>query len=157
MHPYDTGPEGIALIKKFEGFRKAPYKCPAGIWTIGYGSTKGADTKPIHINTPDISEKDAEALLVRDVKGAERAVRKYVSVPLCSFQFDALISFVYNLGEGNFRDSTLLRELNVSNIEGAASEFDRWVFAGGQRMAGLVKRRAAEAALFMHELPGSSA
>jgi lysozyme len=151
LHPYDTGPYGIALIKEFEGFRKIPYKDSAGVMTIGYGSIRDKDGKPISINHPDITRKQAEKLLMRDVINAEKAVREYVSVPLCSFQFDALVSFVYNLGENAFKDSTLLKLVNSNQKNLAALEFSQWIYAGGKALDGLARRRTAEASLFMHE------
>jgi lysozyme len=152
LHPYDTGHYGIALIKEFEGFRKAPYKDPAGVMTIGHGTTRGRDNKPITINHPDITREQAEKFLIRDVTDAERAVREHVSIPLCSFQFDALVSFVYNLGEGNFQKSTLLRMLNAGNLETASKEFHKWIYANGKIMPGLIRRRSAEADLFNHDI-----
>ena len=151
-HPDDTGYYGIALIKEYEGFRKAPYKDPAGVMTIGYGTTSYTDNKPITINHPDITRKQAEKFLKRDVTNAERAVREHVSVPLCPFQFDALVSFVYNLGEGNFQKSSLLRILNSGDLETASEEFHKWVYAKGKIMPGLILRRSAEADLFNHDI-----
>jgi lysozyme len=151
-HPDDTGHYGIALIKEFEGFRKAPYKDSAGVMTIGYGTTRDRDNKPITINHPDITRKQAEKFLMRDVTDAERAVREHVSVPLCPFQFDALVSFVYNLGEGNFQKSSLLRILNSGDLETASEEFHKWVYAKGKIMPGLILRRSAEADLFNHDI-----
>jgi lysozyme len=146
--PHDTGPLGIALIKEYEGFSRIPYKCPGGVWTIGYGSTTDANGKPVTCNAPDLSEENAEAMLMRDVWNAEEAVREYVSVPLCSSQFDALVSFTYNVGQGNFKFSSLLRILNTGNYNLASLEFTKWKYAGGKVLAGLERRRKAECSLF---------
>lgn len=137
-----TGEKGIDLIKHFEGLRLKAYQCSANVWTIGYGHTAGVrpgDT---------IDEAQAEAFLRKDIVDSENAVNRLVTVPLKQSQFDALVSFVFNLGSGNFRSSTLLRKLNAGDDAGAAAEFLRWVSAGGRRLAGLVRRREAEKTLF---------
>ena len=151
MQPYDTGPKGIALIKEFEGFSAIPYQCPAGIWTIGYGATKDREGKPVTINHPDITDKQATELLKKDIIEAEKAVKDLTSTPLCQFQFDALVSFCYNLGYGSYESSTLRKVVNNRDFDKASDEFARWIYASGKPLNGLIKRRAAEAALFMHE------
>lgn len=135
--------KGLALIKSFEGFSALAYLCPAGVWTVGYGHTKGV-TQSSHCTLPA-----AEALIREDVAFAEGAVTNSVVVKLTQGQFDALVSFVFNLGVGTFRKSTLLRLLNKKDYAGAADEFDRWIFAGGKKQKGLVARRSAERALFL--------
>jgi lysozyme len=140
-----TSPKGIALIKSAEGLRLKAYPDPGtgGLpWTIGYGSTLGVTRTMI------ITEAQAELMLAADLVRFERAVERLVQVPLTQGQFDALVSFTYNVGEGNFTKSTLLRKLNAGDSEGAAEQFSRWVNAGGKVLPGLVKRRAAERALF---------
>lgn len=137
--------EGLNLIKEFEGLSLTSYKDPVGIWTIGYGHIKTA--KPGMV----ITEKQAEDLLRADLKEAEQAVNKFVQVPLNSNQFSALVSFVFNLGAGNFKSSTLLRELNKGNYIGASVQFERWVYAGGKILNGLIRRRKAESKLFLKE------
>lgn len=137
-----TGKKGIELIKEFEGFKRSPYLCPAGVWTIGYGSTKG-----ITKNTKPITKQDAEKLLINDLTDAERAVRSFVKVPLTQNQFDALVSFTFNLGAGALSRSTLLKMLNAGNYD-LESQFLRWVRAGGKILPGLTRRRQAEADLF---------
>lgn len=132
----------IDLIKAAEGLRLTAYRDSAGILTIGYGSTGGI--KPGQTITPE----QAEAMLVDDMDEAADAVRKLVTVPLTQGQFDALCSFVFNLGAGRLRDSTLLRLLNQRKYGEAAAQFRFWVMSGGEPLPGLVKRRAAERALF---------
>lgn len=135
--------KGIALIKEFEGLRLQAYKCPGNIWTIGYGHTRTV--------TPDmvISEAQADELLLEDLEWAESSVRKLVQVQISSNQFSALVSFVYNLGESQFRGSTLRKMLNQRDYAGAAAQFGRWVFVKRRKLAGLERRREAERALFM--------
>ena len=137
---------GIKLIKKFEGCALKSYKCPAGIWTIGYGHTSGVK------EGQTITSKQAECLLKQDIKTYELTVNNLVNVPLNQGQFDALVSFCYNLGSGNLKNSTLLKLLNKKDYFAAAEQFDRWVFAGGKKLSGLVKRRAAEKELFLNSL-----
>jgi len=137
-----TSQKGLDLIKSFEGLRLSAYKCPADVWTIGYGTTAGV--KP----GQNITKERAEELLREDVKRFEQQVMRLVKVPLTQGQHDALASFVYNLGPGNLSNSTLLRLLNAGDYKGAAAQFDRWTKAGGKTLAGLVRRRAAERALF---------
>jgi len=130
------------LIKSFEGLRLSAYKCPADVWTIGYGTTAGVKEGQI------ITKERAEELLRDDVKRFEDQVLRLVKVPLTQGQLDALVSFTYNLGAANLGNSTLLRLLNAGDYKGAAAQFDRWTKAGGKELPGLVKRRAAERALF---------
>ena len=133
---------GLALIKRFEGLRTEAYRCPAGVWTIGYGSTRGVR------EGMRITEAQAEALLLRDVERFERAVAGMVEVPITQGQLDALVSFAFNLGPEALRRSTLLKRLNASEYAKAAQEFARWNRAGGRVLPGLTKRRAAERAMF---------
>lgn len=133
---------GLSLIKQFEGFRANAYLCSAGVPTIGYGHTRGV--KLGDVCTPE----EAEAWLREDVEAAERCVNQTVAVPLTQHEFDALVSFVFNLGCGNFRKSTLLKLLNEGRHDEAAMEFRRWDRAGGVVLAGLTKRRLAEQRLF---------
>jgi lysozyme len=134
---------GLNLIKRFEGLRLQAYQCSAGVWTIGYGHTSGVRPGDI------IDEAQAGIFLRRDVAASENIVRRFVTVALNQHQFDALVSFVFNLGSGNFAASTLLRKLNASDYAGAAEEFSRWVHADGKPLPGLVRRREAERHLFM--------
>lgn len=133
---------GIDLIKKFEGCRLTAYKCPSGVYTIGYGHTSGVK------KGQRITQKEAEAYLREDVKKFENGVNKCVSVPLNQNQFDALISFTYNCGLTAFKNSTLRKKLNARDYEGAGKELLRWNKAGGVVLEGLKRRRKAEKDLF---------
>lgn len=137
-----TSQKGLDLIKSFEGLRLSAYKCPADVWTIGYGTTAGVKEGQI------ITKERAEELLRDDVKRFEDQVLRLVKVPLTQGQLDALVSFTYNLGAANLGNSTLLRLLNAGDYKGAAAQFGRWTKAGGKELPGLVKRRAAERSLF---------
>ncbi|OHX13336.1 lysozyme [Chromobacterium sphagni] len=138
-----TSNNGINLIKQFEGIRLTAYQDSVGVWTIGYGHT-GADVR----SGLTISQNQAEQLLRTDLGRFETGVGQLVTVPLNQNQFDALVSFSYNLGLGNLKSSTLLRLLNNKDYNGAAGQFPLWDKAGGQVLAGLHKRRLAEQALF---------
>lgn len=119
------------------------YTCPAGVLTIGYGHTKNVQPGQV------ITEEEAEALLRADCADAEAAVARLVKVPLNQSQFDALVSFTFNVGAGNLERSTLLRRLNAGNYERAADEMLRWDRGGGRVLKGLTLRRDAERALFL--------
>jgi len=134
------------LTEQFEGLRLTAYQDSVGVWTIGYGHT-GSDVRP----GLTITQEQASALLQQDVAGAVAAVNRLVTVTLTQNQFDALVDFTFNEGQGNLASSTLLRELNAGNTAGAAAQFLVWVYAGGVQLPGLVKRRQAEAALFQSE------
>lgn len=139
---------GVALLKRFEGLELEAYQDIAGIWTIGYGHT-GSDVQP----GMRITEREAEALLRRDLKPREDAVEQLSSVPLNQNEFDALVSFVYNVGIDAFRRSTARRRLNKNDRIGAAEALTWWNKAtvGGvlREVLGLTRRRAAERALFL--------
>lgn len=137
-----TGRNGVELIRHFEGCRFDAYLCPAGVWTIGYGHT--ADVK----EGDSIDQEAAEAFLIEDLETFEQAVTRLVEVPLTQQQFDALVSWTFNLGAGNLAESTLLKKLNNYQYAEVPEQMMRWVRAGGQVLEGLVRRRAAEAALF---------
>jgi len=136
--------KGLDLIKRFEGFSSTVYICPAGHPTIGYG----------HLITEDenfnagISESEAEALLRQDVYIAERGVLKLINVPLFDPQFDALVSFTFNLGVGALQRSTLRRVVNREDHDAVPYQLSRWVYAGGQKLKGLIHRRHAESFLY---------
>lgn len=138
-----TSQKGINLIKKFEGCRLEAYKCPAGIWTIGYGHTKGVKDGQI------ITQEQAEEFLREDLRIFEQAVESCVKVPLSQNQFDALVSFCYNCGNGALKTSTLLRLLNEGKYKDASEQFLRWNKAGGKVLAGLTRRREEERELFL--------
>lgn len=146
MEPSDNC---LQIIRACEGFSAIPYRCPAGITTIGYGSTRYPDGRAVAMTDPAISQADADWMM-RATLAAEYApaVGRYVTVPLTQGQFDALVDFAYNAGAQNLRTSTLLRKLNAGDYQGAADEFARWVNGGGHELPGLVKRRALERDLF---------
>lgn len=132
------------IIKPFEGLRLKSYKCPAGIWTIGWGHTG-----PEVFEGMEITLEEAESFLMDDMLEADQAVFDYVDVNLTEEQRAALVSFIFNLGAGNFRSSTLLKLINAGDFEAAAKQFGRWTKAKGIELAGLVKRREAEKKLFL--------
>ena len=138
---------GLNLIKSHEGLRTTAYQDPVGVWTIGYGHTGTA--KP----GQKITEAQAEQLLRQDVGWAQDAVRKNVKVPLTQGQFDALVSFTFNLGAGALGRSTLLKKLNAGDYAGAQAEFGKFVHAGGRVLPGLVRRRNEEAQMFGNQRP----
>ena len=138
----NLGYNGTKLLKFFEGCRLTAYQDSVGVWTIGYGHTKGV------FEGMSITQEEAEQMLLTELEEYEGYVEKYVTVPLTQNQFDALVVWVYNLGPTNFRNSTLLKELNSGNYTAAGKEITRWNKAGGKVLAGLVKRREAEAELF---------
>jgi lysozyme len=141
-------PKGLAIIKAFEGWSSKPYKCPAGVPTIGYGSTHGMYGEKITMSHLHIDKEEGEVLLLKELEGVYRAIQAYVKVPLTNNQYSALCSFIYNVGSGNFRASTLLRLLNYGDYEGAAMEFPKWRMAAGKILKGLIKRRKFEQELF---------
>lgn len=138
----------LDLIRRFEGFRSKPYRCPAGVPTIGYGSTRYADGRPVKLTDAPITQEQADDIMRQTLGEYENAVNRYVTVPLSQNEFDALVDFAYNAGAKNLLNSTLLRKLNAGDRKGAAREFDRWVHANGEVLPGLVKRRMAERNLF---------
>lgn len=142
-----TSDKGIALIKQFEGCKLTAYQDSAGVWTIGYGWTQPVDGKPIRAGMT-IKQETAERLLKTGLVGYESDVFRLVKVGLTQGQFDALVSFTYNLGARSLSTSTLLRKLNAGDYAGAADEFLRWNKAGGKVLNGLTRRREAERALF---------
>lgn len=144
-----TGPKGIELIKSFEGFRGKPYKCPAGVPTIGYGATFYPNGKKVTMDDKEITEKSATDLLHHMLESFEKYVDSYCRDDVNQNQFDALVSFAYNLGPSNLKTSTLLKKANTNpNDETIRSEFMKWVKAGGKTLQGLVRRREAEANLY---------
>ena len=141
----NTSAEGIALIKKFEGCELKAYQCSAGVWTIGYGHTKDVE------EGDTISKDQAEEMLVEELHEYENYVNEYVNVALSQNQFDALVSWVYNLGPANLKASTMLKVLNDGKYEDVPYQMKRWNKAGGEVLQGLVRRREAEALLFQGE------
>lgn len=143
-----TSEKGIALIKEFEGCKLTAYQDSVGVWTIGYGWTQPVDGKPIRAGMT-IKQETAERLLKTGLVSYESDVSRLVKVGLTQGQFDALVSFTYNLGARSLSTSTLLRKLNAGDYAGAANEFQRWNKAGGKVLTGLTRRREAERALFL--------
>lgn len=138
--------DGKSIVRKFEGCKLTAYLCPAGIPTIGYGHThnvKLGDT---------CTQQQADEWLEDDFFYATSDVKSVVKVPLTDNQLDALASFVFNLGVRKLIQSTLLKKLNAKDYTGAANEFDKWVFAAGKKLNGLIARRAEEKKLFKGEL-----
>ena len=137
-----TSPKGISLIKEFEGLRLKAYKCPGGVWTIGYGHTAGV--KPGIV----ITKAQAEEYLKADLIAFERYLNG-LGLALNQNQFDALVSFIYNVGTGNFSNSTLLRKVRANPQDNSImDEFLRWVYSKGRVLPGLQRRRLAEMKLY---------
>jgi len=137
-----TGSKGIDLIKHFEGCELEAYKCPAGVWTIGYGHIKGVK------EGMTITEVQAEEMLKSELNEYEGYINNLVTAELNQNQFDAMVSWVYNLGGGNLKASTLLKVLNAGDYNGVPAQMMRWNKAGGKVLEGLTRRRQAEADLF---------
>lgn len=141
------GPKGLALTKSFEGCSLDAYQDATGVWTLGYGHTG-----------PDVTEglvwtqEQADAALVADTQWANAVVNTLVTSQVNQNQHDALVDFVYNCGSGNFRGSTLLTLVNLGRFQQAAEQFQLWVHAGGEVIPGLIRRRTAEAALFLEAI-----
>jgi lysozyme len=140
--PTKISDAGLTFIEQSEGCKLEAYQDSVGVWTIGVGHTKGVTAGQ------RITQDEADALLEADLEACYPCIAEHVTVPLTQGQFDALCSFVFNLGCGALKGSTLLNLLNKGDYDGAAQQFGRWVNAGGQKLAGLVTRRAGEAAMF---------
>ncbi len=136
---------GIWLIKRFEGFEPKVYLDAAGLPTIGYGHL----IRPGEDFSKGITQEEAEILLAKDVVSAEQAIFKLINVPLTDSQFDALVSFTYNLGSGALQRSTLRRKVNREEHCEVPAEFMKWVWAGGRKLKGLIRRRESEAKLYI--------
>ncbi|MDD4986087.1 MAG: lysozyme [Dehalococcoidales bacterium] len=134
---------GLDLIKGFEGLFLTAYFCAAGYLTIGWGHLVKKD------EPKSITKERAEVYLSQDVQAAERAVLRLIKVPLSDAQFSALVSFVYNLGAGALQRSTLRSKLNRGEYVDASGEFRKWVWAGGKKLNGLIRRREAERRMFL--------
>jgi GH24 family phage-related lysozyme (muramidase) len=141
--------KGLNLIKEFEGCKLTAYKCPAGVWTIGIGSTHYGDGTPVTKNRTLPNEGAAMALLAATIGQYEKAVNA-MGVELTQNEFDALVCLCYNIGAGNFLKSTLVKMLKAGDDKAEiAQQFLRWDKAGGKPLAGLTRRRNAEAELFL--------
>jgi len=142
-----TSQAGIDLIKQFEGVRLESYVCPAGILTIGVGHTSAAGPPKV-VPKMKITYQEANEILARDLVKYESAVDRLVTVPLSQNQFDALVSFTFNVGEGALAKSTLLKKLNAGKYSEVPAELMKWTKGGGRELPGLVRRRRAECALW---------
>jgi len=141
---------GLKLIKKFEGLSLKPYLCSAGIPTIGFGNTFYENMKKVTLQDETITEERADSLFNFLVTtNFVNVVNRLVIVDINQNQFDALVSFVYNLGSGNFEKSTLLKKVNQEDFIGASLEFEKWNRASGKVLNGLTKRRLSEKELFL--------
>ncbi len=140
---------GLAIIRHFESWSPRVYRCPAGVATIGYGSTFGLDGERVSMAHREITLVEGDQLLRRSVGSSRRSVARLVKVPLTINQRSALISLCYNIGSGNFQGSTLRAMVNRYEHVLASQEFWKWRRAGGVILAGLVRRREAERALFV--------
>ena len=144
-----TSKKGIDLIKKHEGFKSKPYLCPANVPTIGFGATFYPDGRKVKLSDEPISEVIAEVILKKHLEKFEQYVDSYCTDKLNQNQFDALVSFCYNLGPANLKSSTLLKKVNANpNDPTIKDEFMKWVKAGGRTLRGLVTRRTEEASLY---------
>ncbi len=142
--------KGLNLIISFEGFSAEPYRCPAGVPTIGYGTTHYPNGTRVKMSDKPISKKRAYAILKYEVDSHYgKAVEHSVGSETTQEQLDAMISFAYNLGTGAFKRSTLLKQHNRGKTKKAANEFAKWTHANGKVLKGLVRRRSAEKKLYL--------
>ena len=158
---FDMSPKGLELLKEWEGYRKHIYNDAAGLPTIGVGHLLTRDelrSGKILIGdeyvrySAGLSDQQVLDLLHGDVQKFEDTVNNYVQVPLNQDQFDALVSFAFNVGGGAFRNSTLLKVLNSGNYDGVPDQFMRWSYSGGRQLPGLLSRRRHEISLWNGEL-----
>ena len=140
---------GIEMVKSFEGLALRPYVCAGGVNSVGYGCTVSRTGGPFNLDMEPISEAEAETLLIRDLESSEGWVRRLIKTRLSANSFSTLTSFTFNVGAGALQRSTLRMKLNRGEFQKAADEFPKWRMAGGRILAGLVRRRAAERALFL--------
>jgi len=143
---------GLNLIKEFEGLRTHAYQDSVGVWTIGYGTTAAAGVGIIPKGGKVITEAQAEAYLRAAVEKFARHIAPLLKRPPTANQFGAMVSLAYNIGPGAFARSSVLRKFNAGDFAGAARSFALWNKAGGRVLAGLTRRRAAEASLFMQPI-----
>ena len=134
------------LAKRFEGLRLEPYRDAGGLWTVGYGHLLSRDKTLPGGHFKPIGLDEAEAYLEADMAKAGAAIQRLIIAPLTENQYSALADFVFNLGAGSLQVSTLRKKVNRG--EPVADEFSKWVYCGPVKLAGLVRRRAAEAALY---------
>jgi lysozyme len=138
--------KGLALIEKYEGFSAVPYLCPANKWTIGFGNTFYADGHPVASGDAALTKEQARVLMQNVLSVSFEPVLNRLLPETTQNQYDALVSFAYNVGTGNLASSTLLKKLKAG--QPCSAEFLRWNKAGGKELAGLTKRRQDEKALF---------
>ena len=144
-----TSNKGIELIKRYESLSLKPYLCPAKIPTIGYGNTYYEDGTRVKMTDKPITKERAESLFYITLFGFEMAVNKYVYSQINQNQFDALVSFAYNVGVGNFKVSTLLKKVNLNQFDkDIAYQFSRWNKSKGKVLNGLIRRRKEESNLY---------
>lgn len=148
MEKMRTSEKGRNLIKKFEGLRLQPYKCSAGVPTIGYGSTFYPDGRLVTLKDSFITQTQAEELLSLTLIKFEKGVEKLITAPISQSMFDSLVCFAFNIGLGNLQASTLRKLVNLEQYEDISRQFLRWNKAAGVPLAGLTRRREAEAKLF---------
>jgi len=141
-----TNEAGLNLIKEFEGLRLKAYRCPAGVKTIGYGTTIYPGGNPVQMGDR-CTEEEATEYLRSDIVKFENSVKLLINAELNENQFSALVSFTYNLGAGNLKKSTLRRRLNADDLD-VGDEFLKWNKAGGRVLSGLTRRRYAEKELY---------
>jgi lysozyme len=144
-----TSKKGIDLIKSHEGFSSKPYMCPANVCTIGFGTTRYPNGTKISMNDAPISEAKALEYLIFDMKAFERNVDAYCRDDINQNQFDALVSFCYNVGPNALKSSTLLKKVNINPSDPTiANEFAKWNKGGGKVLKGLIRRRKEESELY---------
>lgn len=143
--------EGLALIRRFEGFRGTAYRCPAGVWTIGFGHTSQAGPPVVHAGLV-IGAEEAGRILAADVARVADAVAPLLARAVSAAQFSALVSFAFNVGIDAFRRSSVLRAVNAGRFAAVPAALKLWVKANGRVLPGLVRRRAAEAELFLSDV-----
>ena len=139
----------INMIKHHEGFVRKPYQDPIGLWTVGVGHLIGDGKKLPKEWNKEFTDEEVDNILCEDLERFEIGIQRLTKVSLTQSQFDALVSFSFNVGLGNFQSSTLRSKLNRGDYEGASNEFPKWRKAGGKILKGLVRRRADEKNLFL--------
>lgn len=144
----------VDLVKEFEGFRAKAYKCPAGVWTIGYGTTASAGVGVTPKDGMTITKSDAEAYLQAALDKFADQIAPSITAPTNSNEFGAFVSLAYNIGSGAFKKSSALRLFNAGDKEGAAKAILMWNKAGGKVLKGLTRRREAERKLFLTPVDG---
>ena len=149
MKVNQIGVKGLNLIKKYEGFKASPYRCPAGIPTIGYGATYYPDGRKVKLTDKPITTREADTMLLNMLKHYEQGVDSFTTDKVNQNQFDALVSIAYNIGLQALKGSTLIRKVNLDpNDKTIKNEFMRWTKANGKVLDGLINRRKEEAELY---------